>query len=96
MRTYFTSVRYLFSSDGHIANCTVRYPGVRRPFSSIVSLYYGIINKLVSTGVTLHHGDPGLFVCITFLWKRNTKSRINIEANRPTYLLGNLIYIKIF
>ena len=26
----------LLSTDGHIADCTVRHPGVERPFSSII------------------------------------------------------------
>ena len=35
LRTYYTSMRSLLSTDGRIADCTVRHPGVERPFSSI-------------------------------------------------------------
>ena len=40
LRTYFTSVRLVFLVETRIADCTVRHPGVERPFSSF---YFGHI-----------------------------------------------------
>ena len=40
--TYFTRVGgvSLSSRNSHIADCAVRYPGVERPFSSIILVYF--------------------------------------------------------